>query len=46
MLYIAIDESIYNQLLNIEFTRRRIAEHGIAFVVINIENENIVTWHE
>ncbi len=46
MLYIAIDESVYNQLLNIEFTKRRIAEHGIAFVVVNIENENIVTWHE
>lgn len=45
VLYIAIDEQVYEQLLDIEFIRRRVTEYGLNFVVVDIENETITKWH-
>ena len=43
-LYIAIPEEIYAKIVSIEFFNRRIKEHGLKFLTIDLITQTITEW--
>lgn len=45
-LYLALSENKYNQLLTKPFLIRRIVQHNIKLIVVNLFSKQIVQWIE
>ncbi|MEM8526514.1 MAG: element excision factor XisH family protein [Bacteroidota bacterium] len=43
-LFVAVSEQAYQEIISIGFMQRRIEEHGLKFLVVNLSEEKIVEW--
>lgn len=45
-LYLAVPDETYEKIIKVPFFVRRIQEHELRFITINLETETIVAWIE